>query len=240
MSRPAPDPWPGSRTAWSLSLGGSDLCLTGELSLPPQLRAEADVSPFTPFASRTQAFCVCWGGLPDSLLLRARLPLSPGRGKNHVAACTAFTLWCRGLETLLHRKMKFCPLNQPLKGKVGVSSQHPLVLSSSESICRWLLMPSQWGPQSFRDLSSAGQEPTEDKPQGPVPQAGSRNKPGWPLCADPSGAFSSHRCLQDGAGDVAFVKETTVVGKGRERSKGTASFALLSFHFIVNPSSELI
>lgn len=64
MSRLAPDPWPGSRTAWSLSPGGSDLCLAGELSPPPPPHAEADVSPFTPSASRTQAFCVCWGASP--------------------------------------------------------------------------------------------------------------------------------------------------------------------------------
>lgn len=170
------------------------------------------------------------GGLPDSLLLRACLPLSPGRGKNHMVAGTALTLWCRGLETLLHRKSKFCLLNQPLKGKLGVSSLHFLVLSSSESICRWPLMPSQWGPWSLRDLSSAGQEPTEDKPQGPVPQAGTGNKPGHPLHADPSGAFSSHRCLQEGAGDVAFVKETTVFGKRRERSHG---YCLLCFSFLL-------
>ena len=77
---------------------------------------------------------------------------------------------------------------------------------------------------------SAGQEPTEDKPQGPVPQAGTGNKAGRPLYADPSGASSSHRCLQDGAGDVAFVKETTVLGKRRERGHG---YCLLCISFLL-------
>lgn len=171
------------------------------------------------------------GGLPDSLLPRARLALSPGRGKNHVAAGTAFTLWCRGMETLLHRKTKFCPLNQPLKGKVGVSSQHPLVLSSSESICRWPLMPSRGGGQSLRALSSAGQEPTEDKPQGPVPQAGTRNKPGRSVLtllvlSHPTGA------CRTGLEMWLLSRRRQCLVRGGRGAAGTASFAFsfLSFH----------
>lgn len=121
MSRPAPDPWPGSRTAWSLSLGGSDLCLTGELSPSPQPRTEADVSPFTPSASRTQAFCVWGGGVPDSLLLRARLPLSPGRGKKPRGRMYCFYPLVQRLGNSFTEKDKVLPSQSTLKGESGGS-----------------------------------------------------------------------------------------------------------------------
>ena len=51
------------------------------------------------------------------------------------------------------------------------------------------------------------------------------------------GAFSFHRCLQDGAGEVAFVRDSTVFGKRQEESHG---YSLLLFYSPITLNIELI
>lgn len=80
-------------------------------------------------------------------------------------------------------------------------------------------------------------EPTEDKPQGPVP--GRHEEQAGPLQLTLLVLSSSTGACRTGL-RRGFVKETTVFGKGGRGAVVPPPLLFLSFHFIVNPSSELI
>ena len=91
-------------------------------------------------------------------------------------------------------------------------------------------------PPNLRALPFQDQPPTGDKPQGLFHRK-PEDRDGEPLPADASGAFLFHRCLENGAGDVAFVKDSTVFGK---RSGKSHRDCLLLFYFIVILSIVII